>query len=71
MVLLCPSEEFIADLSYGRIPDRSDFTRLSDEERMAYWRVVTQESERLAEELAQVLDRQDLGRVREIGALTS
>ncbi|MGB0848444.1 MAG: patatin-like phospholipase family protein [Thiolinea sp.] len=70
VVLLCPSEEFIAALPYGKIPDRSDFTRLSDEERMSYWRVVTQESERLAAELARTCEHQSFDQVRAIEELT-
>ena len=43
---------------------------MDSEARMAYWQMVTQESERLAEALAQVVERQDLGIVRGIEALT-
>ena len=70
VVLLCPSEEFIAALPYGKIPDRTDFNKLSDDERMAYWRVVTQESERLAEELARICQHQNFSQVRAIEELT-
>ncbi|WNG17857.1 patatin-like phospholipase family protein [Cystobacter fuscus] len=50
VLLLSPSPEFVARLPHGRIPDRSDFERLSDAERMRAWRQVVAESERLGEE---------------------
>lgn len=70
-VLICPSAEFIAALPHQKIPDRADFTKLSNEERMSYWRTVTRESERLAEELAELCQTQDLSRIKAIDELTS
>ena len=37
LVLMCPSEEFTADLPMGKIPDRSDFQKLADDQRIEYW----------------------------------
>lgn len=59
LVLLCPSEEFIADLPMGKIPDRSDFTRLTHDARVRYWEECVQRSTALAEEFAQMIERSD------------
>ena len=55
MLMLAPSEEFVAGLPGGKIPERSNFTEMTDKDRWAYWRRVTDESERLAEEFSEML----------------
>lgn len=55
LVLLCPSEEFIAGLPLGKIPDRSDFSRLQQEQRLRYWEQCIERSKALAEEFAELL----------------
>lgn len=50
VVMLMPTESFIASLPHGKIPDRTDFDRLSERERMDYWRRAVQAGERLADE---------------------
>jgi hypothetical protein len=59
LVLLCPSRRWIADLPGGKLPDRDDFTRLIDDDdaRIALWRRSLAESQRLADEFADWLDR--------------
>lgn len=59
LVLLYPRPEFIADLPYGKIPDRADFTRLGYEERRRYWETCIERSRALAEEFAALLQRSD------------
>ncbi|MFK8048701.1 MAG: patatin-like phospholipase family protein [Halioglobus sp.] len=59
LVLLCPSEEFVASLPQGKIPDRSDFTLLEHEDRVRYWEQCIERSKILAEEFAQLLDQHD------------
>lgn len=59
LVLLCPSAEFVARLPGGKIPDRSDFQRLSNSERLRAWRRCITESERLAEEFARLVEGPD------------
>lgn len=49
LILMCPSDEFLASLPFGKIPDRGDFRALSPEHRIAYWEVCVRESKRLAE----------------------
>jgi hypothetical protein len=53
MVLICPSEAFIASLPQGKIPDRSDFTRMSPDARRRYWRQCIDRSGELAEAFAE------------------
>ena len=59
LVLLCPGEAFVADLPFGKIPDRSDFTRLGHEERVRYWEICVARSAALAEEFAALVDDSD------------
>lgn len=56
VVLLTPSAEFVADLSYGKIPDRSDFQNLDYDSRVAYWQEVLDKSKIMADEFAQLVD---------------
>lgn len=56
VVLLSPSREFVAALPYGKIPDRHDFKRLDAAERVRYWQVVLQQSERLADEFQALVE---------------
>jgi hypothetical protein len=59
LVMLCPSREFTADLPKGKIPDRSDFTRLPEEERIRYWEESVERSRALAEEFQELIARSD------------
>jgi hypothetical protein len=54
-VMLVPSNEFIARLPFGKIPDRKDFTDLDASTRIKYWRTVLKESEILADEFAKLV----------------
>lgn len=49
LILICPSDDFLMSLPYGKIPDRGDFRALSPKQRVAYWEVCIGESQRLAE----------------------
>ncbi|MBV1901010.1 MAG: hypothetical protein KUG56_04990 [Kordiimonadaceae bacterium] len=60
MLMLAPSDAFVAGLPGGKIPDRQDFARMSDEDRLKYWTIVTRESEKLAEEFSMCLTRPEL-----------
>jgi len=59
LVLLCPSRAFVASLPLGKIPDRSDFKRLSQDARVAYWRECMARSRALAEDFAALLANRD------------
>lgn len=59
LILVCPSEAFIASLPRRKIPDRSDFTRMSTPERLRYWRTCIARSSELAEDFQRQLDSAD------------
>ena len=59
-ILLCPSDEFIHGLPNSKIPDRSDFATMSPQLRVKVWRSVVAACEQLAEELNDVLDKDQL-----------
>lgn len=59
LALLCPSEEFIATLPYGKIPDRNDFSKMQPQERIHYWEQVVQASAAMAEEFAALVEHSD------------
>jgi hypothetical protein len=46
-VLIAPSAEFVASLPGGKIPDRNDFVRLPEAERLQAWGVVLERSREL------------------------
>ena len=56
MLLLSPTDDLISNLPFGRIPDRTDFTKMNDNDRLAFWHTVVGESGRLAEEFACLLE---------------
>ncbi|MEX2132156.1 MAG: patatin-like phospholipase family protein [Pseudohongiellaceae bacterium] len=55
VLMVVPSPEFVANLPYGKIPDRDDFRKLAYPERVRYWQTVLKESTRLADEFAQLV----------------
>lgn len=59
-ILICPSNEFVARLPNGKIPDRTDFMNYEPAERVRIWRKVVAECEALGEELNDVLARDEL-----------
>lgn len=48
VVLLCPTDSWVASLPFGKIPDRNDF-KLPDAVRINYWQEVISRSHELAE----------------------
>ena len=59
LVLICPSERFLAALPHGKIPDRGDFRVMTAEDRIAYWEVCVAESQRLAEAFYELMNGDD------------
>jgi hypothetical protein len=55
VLLVHPSEEFVAALPHGRLPDRHDFVRLNDAERIRSWRGVIERCRLLGDELEAAL----------------
>lgn len=68
VLLVSPSEEFVASLPYGKIPDRKDFATLDNAQRIGYWNTVVAESERMADEFRELLAGGDLaGQLEPLG----
>ncbi|MEM7763670.1 MAG: patatin-like phospholipase family protein [Pseudomonadota bacterium] len=61
VILIAPSKEFVAQLPFGKIPDRNDFKALDTETRLRYWRKVLSESDRLGEALLRWMQSDDPG----------
>ena len=59
VVVVAPSAEFMARLPGGKIPDRNDFQRYSEGERLANWRRVLDSSHELALEFAELVENPD------------
>ena len=59
LVLMCPSDAFLAQLPHGKIPDRDDFRVMSPQDRVAYWETCVRESERLAEAFHNLISGDD------------
>lgn len=55
VLLIAPSDEFVAKLPGGKIPDRHDFYTLSHAERTRRWQAVLDASERLGDELRELV----------------
>lgn len=53
LILLCPTPRFYQRLKGQKIPDRSDYKRLSDSERRLAWQHSVEQSQRLGEQFAQ------------------
>jgi hypothetical protein len=64
-VILVPSEKFIAQLPFAKIPDRKDFTELDAPTRLKYWQTVLKESERLADSFAHIIDSGDTSVIKQ------
>ena len=54
-LLIAPSEEFVASLPGGKIPDRRDFYAFADAERERRWQAVLDASVRLGDELRELV----------------
>jgi len=55
-LLIAPSDAFVASLPGGKIPDRRDFYTMPESERMRRWQATLDASERLGDELRELLD---------------
>lgn len=56
VVLIAPSAEFVANLPYGKIPDRMDFKTLDYPARQAYWQQVLDLSRHIADDFAELVE---------------
>lgn len=69
-VVICPSAAFIESLPYQKIPDRTDFTEMSSEQRIQYWHQVLKISDGLAHEFDTFLKHQNIDKIKNISLLT-
>lgn len=69
-VLLCPSKAFIESLPYKKIPDRTDFTEMSSEQRIKYWYQVLEQSNELAQAFEKFIAHQKIDEIKNINVLT-
>ena len=63
-VMLVPSDRFINQLPYQKIPDRKDFETMSYEQRLKYWRTVFSESQKLADAFHDFVEKQDISQLK-------
>jgi hypothetical protein len=63
VLLLAPSRSYLASLPYGKLPDRNDFKRFmgDDKARQRYWRQAMAQSQRLGDELLELIETGKLG----------
>ncbi len=66
VVMLVPSDEFIANLPFGKIPDRTDFEKIDTSTRIRYWHKVFEETERLAESFDQSIHSKNKVNVKDL-----
>lgn len=59
LIMVSPTQEFVSRLPGGKIPDRKDFLNMEDKQRMAYWKTVVSESDRLGDAFLAAVDKQD------------
>ncbi len=65
VVMVSPSESFVADLPYGKIPDRNDFYRFAgdDQGRLLYWNTVVDKSKKLGEEFRDAVESDSIKKI--------
>ncbi len=59
-ILISPSDEFVASLPNGKIPDRGDFLAYEPAERVRIWKQCVAACEALADEFLEVMDKDQL-----------
>jgi hypothetical protein len=68
VVMLVPSDEFIASLPYGKIPDRKDFEDMPAPQRIKYWQTVLSESDKLGDAFRKLVEKRDIAdQIKPIG----
>lgn len=59
-LIVCPTSQFIQRLPYKKIPDRRDYRNLSNFERIVYWKKVVAEGQRLGDQFAELVLKENL-----------
>jgi hypothetical protein len=60
VVMLVPSDEFVASLPYGKIPDRKDFETMPAAQRIKYWQTVISKSDVLGQAFRDMFNNQKI-----------
>lgn len=60
VLMVSPSQHFLALMPFGKIPDRKDFFKMSDVDRIKFWKTVVAESNRLGDEFMEIIDRENV-----------
>ncbi|MDF2177737.1 patatin-like phospholipase family protein [Aliiglaciecola sp. CAU 1673] len=60
VLMLVPSQSFVAGLPHRKIPDRKDFETMAADARIAYWSKVLSETNRLGEEFLMLAEKRDI-----------
>ncbi|MCL1139899.1 patatin-like phospholipase family protein [Shewanella pneumatophori] len=59
-LILAPTDAYLQSLPYGKLPDREDFKQLDSDSRIKYWRHSVSMSQVLADDLAEVINKNTL-----------
>ena len=59
-ILISPSDEFVARLPHGKIPDRRDFANFAPAERVRAWQQCIAACDELADEFLEVVEKEQL-----------
>ena len=59
-ILISPSDDFVARLPHGKIPDRSDFVNYAPAKRVRIWQQCVGECRALADEFLEVMEKDQL-----------
>ena len=59
-ILISPTDEFVARLPHGKIPDRHDFANFQPAERVRAWKQCIAACDALADEFLEVIDKEQL-----------
>ena len=62
-ILLSPSDEFVAALPGGKIPDRTDFVTYAPKKRVEVWRTTVNACQRMADDFCEIVET---GRIAEL-----
>ena len=63
VLLITPSDEFLSRLKNGQIPERNDFKVYDDTTRQTAWQHAADLSKALADELHEIIEKQDMSRI--------
>ena len=57
VLLVTPSPSYVKSLPFGKISDRTDFTKMDTDTRLKYWQTILKESDRLAEDFSELVEK--------------